>query len=359
MDSKSNSRFIDKYYNSSKLLKHLDRLHMWDKEGYTFPVQAYFEITDACNHKCPECTYPGKRNFSMKIEKALNVVSQLKEMQVRSVTISGGGEPTCHPNLREIIENINKKNMEVSLITNGHALTDQTIESVVNCCTWARISLDANNPEIYKLTHGMDKNAFNRVLKNISKLIDTKKRLNKNITVGISYLFGQFSIKELFNATNLAKELGVDYIRFKPFLSWGGKKYFADQKEEDIVLNELHKCKSLENDRFSVSYPKDRCEYGSISQKRTRNFDKCYFRHFLLTIKPDLKVYDCCVLQRNEKYCLGDLSKNTLREIWLAEDRKRAYQKTDFEDCPNPCIFEKHAELLYRIKQKVPHLNFL
>jgi MoaA/NifB/PqqE/SkfB family radical SAM enzyme len=354
-----NSGSPDRYYSSSKLLKHLNRLAMWDKEGYTFPIQAYLEVSDVCNNRCPECSYPDKRNFYMKTDDAQGVVSQLRDLQVKSITLSGGGEPTCHPNLREIIESVHENGIGASLITNGYKMNDRLIESIVNSCEWIRISLDANNPEIYRLTHGMDDKAFYQVLRNISKLVEAKKRSGKDVTIGTSYLFGEFSVRELFNATRLVKELGVDYIRFKPFLVWEGKRYFTDPHEADTVLEELQKCKSLEDKHFSVSYPKDRCEYDSIAGNRRRNFDVCHFRQFVITIKPDLSVYDCCVLQRSDRYCLGNLSKNTLAEIWFSEDRKNAYKNINLDDCPNPCPFEKNAEFLHSIKQKVPHSNFL
>ena len=62
--------------------------------------------------------------------------------------------------------------------------TRKTIEAIVDCCTWTRISLDASNPKAYEKTHGMTAKNFDRVINNISHLTTTKNKRGGDLTFG-------------------------------------------------------------------------------------------------------------------------------------------------------------------------------
>ena len=64
-------------------------------------------------------------------------------------------------------------------------------------------------------------------------------------------------------------------------------------------------------------------------------------------------------LKGNQEYCFGDLKNNSFGEIWNSSKRKKIMKKINLLDCPNPCQFDKNIELLYSIKNKITHSNFL
>jgi len=350
------------YHNDNKLLKHLDRLAMLEKEGYTYPILVDLDLTNNCNNKCPMCISsviaPNRSMITMPFETAKDIILQLKEINVRAITFAGGGDPTCHPNLAEIIRFVKQNGMDVALFSNGYYLTEEMIDAIVDCCTWVRISLDGFDPESYKATHGMEEPAFRKVLQNISLLVKAREKKKSKLIIGVGYILCGPTVDGIYKGAELAKDLGVDYIRFRPFFKWDKDKKFTSEQAEKI-LDELKRTKELETKNFSISYSEERCGYGTMTQKRKRAFGKCYFPHIFTSITPDLEVYPCCAFKNKKGYLLGSIKDKSFKEIWLSEERKKVHDLINLQDCPNPCQFEKYAEFLWKIKQPIPHSNFL
>lgn len=342
-------------YSKHKLLKHLDRLSMFDKKGYSYPIYADFDLTNNCNNNCPLCcSAMSKNGKTIEFEKAKDIILQLKDLGIKSITLAGGGDPTCHPNLEEIIKFIKELRIDVAIITNGYLLSDSLINTIIANCTWMRISLDADSPEMYKKTHGMDEFAFNKVLSNIKKLTQKKKEINSPITIGTVFLLGPHTIQGIYNAAKLSKDLGVDYIRFRPFEGLNRRLTFEEGVQ---MFEQLNNSKQLTDENFKATFREDRVE-AEVKERKIK-YPQCLAIHFIISITPDLKVYPCCNFRNNPKYCLGDLNNSSLREIWLSEERKKIHEKINLKDCPNPCQFEKHNEFLFAIKNKGFHENFL
>lgn len=337
-------------YSQYKLMKHLDRIDEWVDGEVSYPIMVDFDFTNSCNNRCPLCIgSKNKDDITVSLEDAKRIILELKELGVRSLGVGGAGEPTCNPNLPEILEFAKQNNIESGIYTNAYELSEEVIDSIIKNCTWMMISLDASNPEIYKKTHGLGGEEFNQVLKNISRLVERRKLLQRDIAIGVCYLLGPHTIEGVYDATKIVKELGVDHIRFRPFLTLAGKKSFKEDSEEMLRL--LRKCKELEDDNFKVSYPENRCEAESLQGEIKRKYDKCFVIDFFASITPELKVYPCCFLKDNPDYVLGDLKENSFKEIWNSEQRQEIYDKIKLESCPNPCQFEKHNELLWAIKK--------
>ena len=343
-------------YSQNKLLKHLDRLSMFEKNGFAYPILVDFNLTNICNNRCPLCVSSESRDkTTVSFEDAKYVINQLKEVDVKALYFAGGGDPTCHPNLEQIIRFVKDNEMEVAVCTNGCRMPEGVVEAIVSCCSWMRISLDADNPEIYKKTHGMDERIFNQVLNNMSALAEKRRETKSDVVLGVTYLLGPHTIPGIYNAAKLVRERGMDYLRFRPFFEWNGKK--ENEIDGEAMFKELRRCKELENEDFSVSYPEERVE--SMTTVKTARYKECYVPHLIAAINTNLKLYPCCILRNNEKYCLGDLNKQSFKEIWTSEKRKRVHELINLQDCPHPCQYDPHNEILHVIKRKINHSNFL
>jgi MoaA/NifB/PqqE/SkfB family radical SAM enzyme len=68
-------------------------------------------------------------------------MQEFKNVGCKAVTITGGGEPLCHPDFEEIITQIKRMGIEIGLVTNG-VLLHKIDKSVLNQITWCRISHD-------------------------------------------------------------------------------------------------------------------------------------------------------------------------------------------------------------------------
>jgi GTP 3',8-cyclase len=349
-----------KLYNENKLIKHLDRLNAWEKGELFYPVLVDFDLTDKCNNRCPLCSGDFRKQGTtfVEIDRGKNIITDLGKLGIKGVAFGGvNGDPSCHPDLAMFIEFVKKNGMDVALTTNGFQLSDEIIKSSVKNCTWIRISLDADCPDTYKKTHGMKPGDFYQTVNNIRRLANAKKEFGGDVTIGVSYLLGKHTISGAYNATKLCKEIGVDHIRFRPFFIFKDKNIF-NYGDSKIFLKEMEKCKSLEDDNFKVSYSEERCE--ALGGCKKREFYECFVSNFITFISSDLKVYVCCLLKDNKKYCLGDLKEKSFDEIWSSENRKKIIKSVNLAcNCAYPCMHEKHNEFLWNLKQPILHKNFL
>ncbi|MFH1409713.1 MAG: SPASM domain-containing protein, partial [Nanoarchaeota archaeon] len=134
-------------------------------------------------------------------------------------------------------------------------------------------------------------------------------------------------------------------------------KVNCSSEEVDEMISELNRCTEFFDDKFTVSYPKNRWEW--VDKGRVRPYRKCFGHHFLTVITADQKVYVCCHLSNMSQYCFGDLSKASFKETWKSEQRKEAYKSITFKNCPNPCMMDNHNKLLWDIHQPIMHSDFL
>ena len=81
----------------------------------------YLEVTHRCNLACISCyTNAGReKNDALTLNEQEAVVRQAREMGVRSVSLSGSGEPLMYEHLFDLIDYIQGLGMSVIIFTNG------------------------------------------------------------------------------------------------------------------------------------------------------------------------------------------------------------------------------------------------
>jgi len=183
----------------------------------------------------------------------------------KAVTITGGGEPLCHPNIDKIIRLFFDAGIEVGLVTNGLLLN--RIRSVIDLLTWVRISWSDDREFSGQSTHcGLD------IMENtdwaFSYVVTNKPNID-NIQQIIDYANeNNFThIRLVHDLINLAEAPNMDDIK-----------------------------RQLSNDDLVIYQP--RKEY-------TRGAKKCWISLLKPVIAADLYIYPCCGVQ----YAVGNEKK--------------------------------------------------
>lgn len=333
-------------FASDKIInkEHIGRVAEWVKGRNVFPITVELDMTDKCQHFCNDCV--GGRVGGEQIQPAV-IINQLAELGCKGITFTGGGEPLLHKETLNMVEYAKDRKIDVGFITNGSALTKEKSERLVKNCTWVRVSLDAGNAETFKYTHGLPVVAFNKVVKNIKGLAEMKSKVGSECTVGVGYLTDEITKSGMLEATRLARDLGVDYVQFRPY-----------HRDETEVNDEIEKCLEYETENFKVLWSKHKYE----SMKRGdwgRTYEKCYGQQFATVIGANGKMYLCCHMRGMEKYELGDVNKQTIKDIWNSERRQEVIDGLDWRDCPPLCRANTFNQILWEIKQNKDHVNFL
>lgn len=147
-----------------KLFYHQEMLEKL-RNGSGMPVSAWIAPTDVCNAKCSFCSVGEREGDVLPFGVIKGFVDQLHELGLRSVTLSGGGNPLLWKckltgkTIKDVIDYIHGLGIQVAMITNGmplKAYPDDRISwrnlppETLDKLTWCRISmagLDANHSE--------------------------------------------------------------------------------------------------------------------------------------------------------------------------------------------------------------------
>jgi radical SAM protein with 4Fe4S-binding SPASM domain len=359
-----------KQFSGDKILRHSDRIKEFFETGHSRPITAEFDMTNLCNNNCPYCFGYFKREdnkMHMPKEDAFRILDQLKEAGILAVTFTGGGEPLMNRSTIEVMEYSKKKGFDVALITNGLALNEEIAERALKICTWIRMSVDADSPETYYHTHGVDEKAWARMLTNVKKLVELKKESKSACTLGVGYLISKDTRDrdKMLRFVRLFKEIGVDYSQFRPLMQrWHENK---DSEAEKESLEFISECLNESTRVYDVLYSTPKYELMKKPKKEWRPYGICLGVNFTIVISADKKVYVCCHQRGIGKYALGDLSKESFKEIW--KKRQKTFDKIEFKDCPYFCRnnpfniilweIKKGKRKIEKIKEKRDHENFL
>jgi len=349
---------VPTFNRQAKLLSHLDRIVEWRETGITAPVMVVLDPTFKCNHRCPGCHgLMGQAYDTIPIERIRTLVQELAEVGVRSMPLGGGGDPSCHPDLAEILQITHDAGIETGFYTNGELLKQPVIDTIANTCEWIRISLDADGPEIHQRVHGASKNAFDKVVRNMERIQAARKKSGKKMVFGAGYLVRPDTMSGMYGAAKLCRDIGLDYLRIRPFFGYDNKP-LCNEQEADAIVQELERCSTLETDSFSVNSPAHRMDWLATGDTKVQGV-KCNIHHFTTHIGGDLKVYLCCHTVGWEKYCLGDLSEQSFSEIWYSDRRREIFENINYRDCATPCSMAAFNQVLSLFDSPVEHNNFL
>ncbi len=345
-------------FSSDKILKHIDRVNDWLSGKNPAPITVELDMTNVCSHKCPECSgwyFQNRNRDSLPYDLAKDIIRQLAKAKVRGLIFTGGGEPLCHPHITKVVKLARSLGLDIGFITNGSLVTEEINNVLLSSRTWMRFSLDAASPQTFKRVHGLDGNSFQRVIDNILLSVRMKKRLHSMTTIGIGYLTCNYTKGEMLEAARLCKKLGVDYLQFRPMQMHNNGKF--EYHLSDLAEN-IERCMKESGNGFKILCSKHK--YDMMQDKAYgRNYNKCYGHQFATVIAADAKMYLCCHMRGFEKYCIGDLKKNTFREIWNSPRRKKVVDSINFKDCIPLCRDNTFNQILWNISQPKEHVNFL
>jgi len=191
---------------------------------------------------------------------------------MKSVTITGGGEPLMHHNINEMIKLFNSRNIEVGLVTNGSLIERlSTLENI----TWIRISSTDYLKEQFK--------SIGTTLNNFLHRLDNVVENNKNVDWSFSHVLGKEPDFHLIRKLlDFANEHNFTHMRIVNDI------FIADQLTDEMnrIIN-YHR--NLKIDDSIVNY-QDRSEW-------TKGYNPCYLSILKPVIGADGYIYPCCGTQ--------------------------------------------------------------
>lgn len=351
-------------YSNLKIFDHIDKLNEVVKEKKrTAPVYIRIKPTNYCNHKCYYCSYADSalglrdsvhRQDQIPWEKMQEIIADMKEMGVKAVTFSGGGEPLVYPHIVDAMRRVLDAGIDLSIITNGQLLTDERADVLANA-KWVRISFDAADAETYARERQLPLTAFDEVCENIRNFSRIKSGACE---LGVNFVINHENADEVYKMAALVKDLGVNHIKYTARITKDLFEYHQPFRED--AIRQIHRAQQeLEEDGFKVinKYEGD-FESAMVFH---RCYKKCYINNLFTVIAADSRVYFCHDKAYVSSGVVGDLKEQSFRELWYSDAVKERYENFDpTVECNHHCVYDDRNDLLntfYSLDRN--HINFI
>ncbi len=244
----------------------------------------------------------------MDTDLARMIVDELASMGV-SVTWTGGGEPTLHPDFDAIIAYGAKKGLKQAIYTHGGHIDGWRAELLKRNLTFVYVSLDAADAEAYKRDKGV--NRFYQACTGIQRLAEAPG----DATVGVGFLVTERNWRDAAAAATLARDLGADYLQLRPTILY--RQDDPDTPDEATgwmeealpVLERLAKAW----DGFVVA---DLDRFRMYRAWEGHGYPTCWWSALQTCVTPNGKVWTCVNKREHPGAEVGDLTKETFAELW-------------------------------------------
>lgn len=359
-----------------KALHWKEQFDAWKCGELVYPRLLQLDPVAGCNHSCPFCYYRAQSdeeanaNFNeadiVSFDNIVEILSDAREMGIKAVELTGGGEPALHPKFLDITRTIHDMGFDLGLITNGTGKNfrnklPEMVEQLKRA-EWVRFSINGGI-ETHKVVHRGRKDDYEVVLESVRALCDAK---SSDMKVGISFIVWESNYEDIASMVDTAQNLGCDYIRFAPALfgeTTGLKNlhneisdYQGDTRK--IIEKILFECK--ENFDISIIDEFSFRLNHRISKDYYEDFDFCYISEVVAVVGADLGLYPCCVKKYTTSGFIGSLSNIGLKQLWESEERQEYYAKMNIRKMCGTCHFKPKNDLIkYMVDTEPLHLNFI
>ena len=345
-----------------KIAHYQKELGQFERGELVLPRRIQIDPVSVCNHDCGFCTYRYTRDedmnalFDLKdvipLPQMLDIFDDCVDLGVRAIELTGGGEPSLHRDFPAILGELNCRDLEIGLITNGAWRKNQFDDVVSGLweAEWVRFSLDAATPETHEVTHGARAGDFERALVAIDAFREAP------VTVGLSFIVQKQNMHEIEAFADLATELGVDYIRY-------GGVVFEGERIDEIELSRGEHgdvVKRIESLDCGVDVIDNFSARSCVEFDRYEEGDTCFYSYLGLTIGADLRLYPCCVWKYRPEGVIADLNKVGLADALRSGVLDEFYKSFSIAGRCNRCYLkDKNDMVAVLLDPNVEHLNFV
>jgi radical SAM protein with 4Fe4S-binding SPASM domain len=352
-----------------KLLRHTDRIEAMLRGEETFPISVELDLSNTCPHDCPFCSFGTSQSQGYRQQnwvqfptsRALALIEELAECGVKSVTLTGGGEPLIHKEAHAIIRALNDSPLEWGLVTNGFLLKGPIVADIAAGATFVRISLDAGTPETHAFTHGLPAGQlqYATILSNMKTL--RHEAGTRQLTIGASFCMMNENFKEVYRAAQNVRDHGGDYLEVRPTFQtdwrgdgWGSALSDPDGAKVEVEHARLH----LNSPTFQVIGMTSR--FDALSENVNHPYDKCRIGPLMTVIGATGDLFHCCVQRGQDFFNMGSLLHTSFREAWKTAQARKMSEQIDVSKCPK-CRYRGYNELLAKafVNGDALHANFV
>jgi MoaA/NifB/PqqE/SkfB family radical SAM enzyme len=336
--AESNNMELQNFDFTKKIFFHPEKIVEYKDGKRPFPITIEVDLTNRCNHRCSFCNYAEHIGIeadkpSLDSELIKRTLREAKELGTKGISFTGGGESTIHKDYLKIIEYAHNIGLDIGTITNGSTITERNVDEFLENLQWIRFSMAGGDRESYKKVQGVDQ--FELIIKNIELLSKRKQELNRPINIGIRTLVTSDNVHTLVEFANRIKSLNINYYQLAPdeFTTDKGK-FWNSENTQKIFKNIKEILTANGINLLTTTFMK--------SQENLDYPQTCHAHFFMIAILAEGDVTFCKNARTKDSFHIGNIYKQTLKEIWASDKNKEIEKWVK----PNNCeLFCKHMAI--------------
>jgi MoaA/NifB/PqqE/SkfB family radical SAM enzyme len=304
------------------------------------PLHAEIDLTDRCNVACYFCNQQEVRTREqISLGHLTALVDELVAGGLKSVRLSGGGDPLFHRNILEFLDHLHARGVVVdNLTTNGALLAPEVARRLVeHGAREVVVSLNAADEADYNRMMRVPQAIFPRVLANVRHLLAVRGG-SPYPNVAVQFLLDRENASQLPRMYALGRSLGADRIPIGLVLFVPGvdpSRLLADDLETAEGLRPFFReilLADREARRIQMELPFatwnamiDEIKAGlgyrdtplfPIASSFERKNGHCFFGWYTATIRGNGDLYPCCLLMSKDYEPLGNATRGSFSDHW-------------------------------------------
>ncbi len=259
-----------------------------------FPEQVMVEPASVCNLNCVLCPISKKminRDRKYLTFEVFKKIFSVPRFFIKTIAFWNFGEPFLNKELPEMISFVSSAGVKTDVSTNGLIFNKEFLSKLLNSgLSQLIISLDTYDKKKYsKYRVNGD---FDILVKNVKKIIDTKKELKSETKIILQFLVTKHNQNNINKIKEFGKKFKADRIIIKT-IGMGSSFKNPSKKELEFIPTNSYR-------RYN----------NNLLVKKNKN-KKCEYVWKRAVITSDAKLLPCCRDQIS-KFNLGDVNENSL-----------------------------------------------
>ena len=332
------------------------------------PERIDFLITKHCNLNCKHCfenASPAINNADIDIPKLFNLFVQMDELNVKTLKITGG-EPFSYPNIDIILDYISNLRFDTIILTNGMLLTEKLVSIINKGFIKLGISLDGITAESHDFLRG--NGSFSILTKKLKMLVNSGSYFCITTSVNRNNFNDIESI-----AKYVLEELGAKtfYVnQLKPLgRAQKNNGIFLTEKEYFNIIDRVNTLKDKYGTRIEISDDAvlEEFSYSSGCKMTDETPIVCSAGNNHFSIDSNLNVFPCVYGHDFPDYIMGNLSSQSILEVWKSSKWDAFRGKTKLKDIKgcstcknnNSCVIKNcRLKAVYEGKPFYSHVSY-
>jgi len=324
------------FADRSRVLAHLDTVRRTRSvvegtvagEVLPAPVMLLVYPTMVCTARCDDCLSQTvlRDRSHMGLDLFSSIVQQAREMGIKCIELSGGGEPLAHPRIEHLLNTLGSLHpgAQRGLLTNGMGLVSdrrsggtrkrqELADALLLNLSYLRLSFTQQAEK--------DNKVAQRFWDGTRYLCERRLKTNRQARIGVKFLLTASNGGGLPDKVHLALDAGVDHVKIRTVRSETRRPTMATIRETEQHLADL------KTSEWARRYPNAEVQIDLRPIEAGIGF-ACWISPLLGVVDSDGEMY-CCFNYPNEPESakIGSLRSMSLQDIWGGSSHMEALKR--------------------------------